>query len=80
MKMKFQFKETREYMHTVNVDLDSDQEDAYNKFADELAEDMERHGWAYDPQTIASKFAEKFGDENVEFNEDISPECFYEVY
>ena len=44
MKKIFDFEETVKYMHSIEVDIDEEQEDEFEDFADTIACDIEENG------------------------------------
>lgn len=79
MKKIFDFEETVKYMHSIEVDIDEEQEDEFEDFADTIACDIEENGDSIDRHWIASAFIKEFGEDKVKFSEDGSPTVEFEV-
>lgn len=80
MKKTIEFKEVVTYWHHIDVEIEPKQEDDFETFVGEVDEDVEEHNgeYYYDRGDIAEKFAKRYGDSRVTFNEDGSPEVEFE--
>ena len=78
-EMVFEFEEKVTYNHKVKVEIEEEQEDAFEEYADIVAQKIEDAPESYDRYDVAGKFRKMFGDKNVTFCEDGSPEGEYEA-
>ena len=80
MKKSFSFEETVTYVHQIDVEVDEQRLDEFERFADEMAENVDAVGVESDKRGIVNRFAQKFGADNVTFIEDGSPAVEYSVF
>lgn len=78
--MEFEFNEKVIYKHRIEVEIEEDEEDAFEDYADSVAQKIEDYPEEYDREDIIRKFSKMFGDENVTFHEDGSPDVEYEAW
>lgn len=77
MKKTFKFEEVVKHVHTIEVDVDEQQLDAFEHFAEEMEDNINFLGNGYGREMIAHRFAEVFGEDKVTFVEDGSPTAEY---
>lgn len=74
MKKTFEFEETVKYNHSIEIEVDDENE--YEEFADIIMRNIYREN---EKEEIEGKFIEKFGEDKVTFVEDGSPETYLDV-
>jgi len=79
MKKYFDIQETVKYNHRIEIEIDESQENFYEDFAEEIAEDMES-GVYESKEQILDEFVTAYGTDSINFTEDGSPDVEYESY
>lgn len=79
MKVTFEFAETVTYMHSIDVEIPEEKEEEYEEFADSIADKICRCDYNCDRDSIVTEFKEKFGNDNVVFCEDGSPDTEFDA-
>lgn len=77
MEKIFKFEEVVTYVHTVKVQVDEQQLEAFEAFSDAMGDEINFIGNGYGREMIAHRFAEVFGEDKVTFIEDGSPTAEY---
>jgi hypothetical protein len=79
MKKYFDIQETVKYNHRIEIEIDESQEEQYDDFDEQVAEDVNSNGFD-SRESIIGAFIDEFGDAAVNFVEDGSPDVEYESY
>lgn len=80
MKKTFKFEEVVKHVHVIDVDVDEQQLDAFEHFAEEMEDNINFLGNGYGREMIAHRFAEVFGEDKVTFIEDGSPTADFNIF
>jgi hypothetical protein len=79
MKKYFYIQETVKYNHRIEIEIDESQEEHFEEYAEQVAEDVNSNGFD-SKESIFNTFADEFGDDSVNFVEDGLPDVEYESY
>lgn len=78
MKKYFDVVETVKYSHRIEIEVDENNEDDFDDFAEQVAEEMENR--CYDSkEEIFQEFIEAFGEEKINTTIDGSPSLEFEA-